>query len=261
MEALNESRLACRGLDVAIGALRLVTALELTVTAGQLVCVLGCNGAGKTTLLHTLAGLRSGHDNISLCNAPLAGLSRQAIARRLAVLLQRHDDAFPVSVAESVISGRHPHSGFLDWESDTDRAIAGQALADLDLTGLEQRETGTLSGGERQRVALAAVLAQQPAVCLLDEPLNNLDPRHQIAVMQRLRAECERGAGVVAVMHDVNLVARFADRVLLLHGPERGGEWEFGTVEDCMTAPALSRLYGITVRSHAVEGRNIFFTA
>ena len=256
----GKAALACRDLDISIGALRLVTGLEMAAPPGQLVCVIGCNGAGKTTLLHTLAGLHAGHDKIDLDDTPLAQQSRQAIARRLAVLLQRHDDAFPMTVMETVIGGRHPHSGFLDWESEADREIAGEVLDDLDLTGLGQRETGTLSGGERQRVALAAVLAQRPLVYLLDEPLNNLDPRHQLEVMRRLRIECERGASVLAVMHDLNLVARFADRVLLLHGPERDGKWAFGSVDECMTALALTRLYGVTVRRHVIEERTVFFT-
>ncbi|MBT8144555.1 MAG: ATP-binding cassette domain-containing protein, partial [Gammaproteobacteria bacterium] len=126
------------------------------------------------------------------------------------------------------------------------------------LVELAQRDVQTLSGGERQRVALAAVTAQQPQIYLLDEPLNNLDPRHQLATMQAMRSRCDDGAAVLAVIHDLNLVARFADRVLMLFGPAADAAWYAGATATAMTADRLSKLYRTPIRVHAVSDGTVF---
>ena len=153
----------------------------MAVESGEFLAVLGQNGAGKSLTLHTLAGLRPSHNgDVSLLGASLAVTKRQEIARNLALLPQYTEDVFPATVLDTVLIGRHPHIGRLQWESQDDRRIALDSLREMDLTDMAERDVATLSGGERRRLAIAQTLTQTPAVYLLDEPTNHLDPQHQL---------------------------------------------------------------------------------
>ena len=233
--------LRAQGVSVAVGARVLVAALDLEVAPGEMLVVLGRNGTGKTLLMHTLSGLRApAAGAVLLDGEALATLGRRSVAQRLGLLLQIYEDAFPLSVLDAVLVGRHPHLGFWQWEGTVDRAIARAALAAVDLQGMEERVVATLSGGERRRLAIATLLAQQPDVCLLDEPLNHLDPQHQIGVMEHFARLARAGHAVVASLHDPNVAARFGTRALLLHGD---GRWLAGDVADVLTATHLSSLF------------------
>lgn len=253
------TRLAARALDVAVAGRTLVRGLTLELAPGEFVCVLGENGAGKTLTLHTLAGLRApAAGELTLDDRPLADWPRRARARRLGLLAQVTEDPFPSTVLEAVLVGRHPHLGFWEWERSADHALARAALAACDLAGCEARDVETLSGGERRRVALAALLAQDPDVWLLDEPQNHLDPHHQHDVLELLRARADAGRAVLATVHDASQAARWADRALLLHGD---GRWACGPVDEVLTADSLSELYRLPVREIAVDGRRLFYGA
>jgi len=127
----------------------------------------------------------------------------------------------------------------------------------VDLEGFEERAVESLSGGERRRLAIAAVLAQDPAVCLLDEPTNHLDPNHQIDALALFRSRADRGGTVIATLHDATLAARYADQVLLLFGD---GSWVYGPAAEALRADHLARLYRTPVHELAFEGRRIFVT-
>jgi iron complex transport system ATP-binding protein len=248
--------LGASSLDVAVPGRRLVDALDFSVAAGQFVCVLGANGAGKSLTLHTLAGLRPpAAGSVRLCGRSLGDWPRRERARRLGLLTQVSEDPFPGTVLDAVLVGRHPHVSLWHWESEADVAVARAALAACDLAGLEERAIDTLSGGERRRVALAAVLAQDPDVLLLDEPQNHLDPHHQLDVLRLLRARADRGRAVVATLHDPSLAARFADQVLLLYGD---GRWACGDTATTLTAAALSDMYEVHFEEVLVGGRRLF---
>ena len=235
------SVLRAQGLRVAVGARELVKDFDLELAPGELLVILGRNGTGKTMLLHTLAGLRApAAGQVQLDGRPLADIGRRQVAQRLGLLLQIYEDAFPLRVLDAVLVGRHPHLGFWQWESSVDHAIARAALAAMDLEGMEDRAVATLSGGERRRLAIATLLAQEPSVCLLDEPLNHLDPQHQIAVLEHCAGLARAGRAVAATLHDPNLAARFGTRALLLHGD---GRWLCGAIPDVLTAPHLSALF------------------
>ncbi len=249
--------LSVRDHDVNIGSVRVAAGLGFELAAGERLAILGRNGTGKTTLLSTLAGLRKAEaGSVSLCGESYETLGPRRAAQLRGLLPQGHLDAFQSTVLETALIGRHPHLGRWAWEGREDERIAREALAAVDLAGLGSREVHTLSGGERQRLAIAALLAQQPQVYLLDEPLAHLDLNHQIAVLELLsrRARAD-GVGIVMVLHDINLALRYADRTLLLFGESRTLE---GPVAAVLTAESLSRLYGHPLREMR-DGRARYF--
>jgi iron complex transport system ATP-binding protein len=248
--------LSCSSLSVTVAHRVLVRDLTLSIPRGSVTCVLGCNGAGKTLTLHTLAGTRDARaGSISVAGRALSDWLRKDLARALGLLTQTSDDPFPSTVLETVLIGRHPHIGFWQWESDRDAAIAIAALAAVELEGFETRDVATLSGGERRRVAIAMLLAQDPAVMLLDEPINHLDPHHQIEVLQLLRSKARDGHTIVMSLHDAGHAARFADHALLLFG---NGDWQYGPVRDVLTEESMSRLYGMRVQEVTWSGGRTF---
>ena len=234
--------LGTQALDVAIAGNPICSELDLEIRAGQCWGVLGRNGAGKTTLLLTLAGLRPAQQGeIRLDGESLHNLPRRRIARRLGVLFQDYSDPFPATVLETALIGRHPHLGRLDWESARDLSLAREALRQVGLEDFEQRPVGTLSGGERRRLAIATLLTQDPALALLDEPVNHLDLNFQIRMLDQLSQRAKRdGGAVMMVLHDVNLAHRFCDRLLLMFG---NGETQQGPASEIATEANLERLY------------------
>jgi iron complex transport system ATP-binding protein len=255
-EVAATARLACTQLTVEVAGRALVRNLQLAIASGSVTAILGRNGAGKTMTLHTLAGLRApARGTVTLNATPLAAWPRRALARKLGLLTQTTEDPFPSTVLDSVLVGRHPHIDFWRWESDADRAIAHTALGAVALDELAERDVDTLSGGERRRVALAALLAQDPDALLLDEPINHLDPHHQLDVLKLLRERAHAGRTVVMSLHDAGLAARFSDHALLLFGD---GEWLSGPTSEVLTPETMTKLYGVAVREIAWAGGRTF---
>ena len=254
-----EASLTARDLEVSVGARRLVAGLSLQFVPGEFVAILGRNGTGKTLTLHTLAGLRRPEaGGVYLDGLPMEGLSRRAIALRLGLLAQDVEESFVMSALEAVLVGRHPHLKLWQWETAEDERIALQALTAVDLEGFAARRTDTLSGGELRRVAVASLLAQEPALFLLDEPSNHLDPAHQLGILGLFRELCAAGRTVIASLHDPTVAARFADRVLLLHGD---GRWAAGAASELLNAEKLSELYLSPMLELQKDGRRIFVSA
>jgi iron complex transport system ATP-binding protein len=246
-------------MDVCIESRVLVRGLDLQVSAGSMLALLGPNGSGKSLSLHTFAGLRApAAGQLLISGRPVREWPRRALAREMALLPQNVEDPFPAKVIETVLLGRHPHIARWQWESPHDFAIASAALAEVGLAGYEDRDVFTLSGGERRRAALAAVLTQTPRLFLLDEPINQLDPNHQLEALHLLRERADAGAAVVVTLHDPNLAARFADDALLIG---TGGNWQYGHVSDILSASNLSALYGTRFEASEFNGRRVFFHA
>ena len=247
--------LAAQGLEVSIGGQSVVRGLDLALHPGERLVLLGRNGVGKTTLLHTLAGLRPpDRGAVRLHGQTFPDLGPRAAARLRGLLPQHPGDAFPATVLEIVLAGRHPHLSRWAWESEADERLAREALAETGLAHCAGRDIHTLSGGERQRAAIATLLVQQPALYLLDEPLAHLDLNHQISVLELFsRRAQERGAAVVMALHDVNLAARHGDRFLLLFG-DGVHALHTGIPE----ADDLTRLYGHPLRRITAQGQSWF---
>ena len=252
--------LAARALDVGVAGRLLCTGLDVDIRAGEVLAIVGRNGIGKSTLLSTLAGLRPAlAGSVQLDGRTLAGWPARDLARRRALLQQVHDDHFASTVLDTVLVGRHPHIGRWADESEQDIRIALDALARVSLRDFGAREVRTLSGGERQRVAIAALLAQDAALCLLDEPVTHLDLDYQIETLE-LFAQLAHGEGrtVVMVLHDLNQVLRFCDRALLLTG---AGQWRCGPVDEVLQADVLSQAFCHPLRELRDGGRRYFVPA
>jgi iron complex transport system ATP-binding protein len=245
------------GLQLRIGDRTLVTALDWQVQPGQCWCVIGRNGAGKSTLLRTLAGLREPDAGlVQLQGRSLPDWPLQELARQRAYLSQGRNDAFGYRVLDTVLSARHPYLDSGYWESDADYRAAHAALQALDVSALAERDVRTLSGGERQRVAIAAVLAQDTPLLLLDEPANALDLAHQVSVMGLLARLCRQsGKAVVMVSHDLNLAHSVASHALLLMGD---GRWQAGPVAEAMRSPILSDCLGHPIETVQHGSRTLY---
>ena len=252
--------LAARGLDVSIGPHVVCRDLDLQIEDGTCWAVLGRNGSGKTTLLRTLAGLHvPDRGQVLLDGSPLDDHPRREVARRLGVLFQEYQDAFPGTVLETALIGRHPYLQAWQWEGEADFSAARRALQQVGLDSFEDRGVTTLSGGERQRLEIATLLTQDPWLMLLDEPTNHLDLRHQIEILSLLSGSAAAGARtVIMVLHDPNLAARFCDHVLLLF---EDGECAHGPAARLLTPEHLERLYGHPVRALRDGTREVFVPA
>jgi len=251
--------LRASALTISAGTRVLVQDLSLSVGSGEFLAILGRNGCGKSLTLHALAGLSTPrHGQIYLDEADMRGLSRRHIARHVGLLPQDREESLAMSALETVMIGRHPHLQFWQREGERDLAIAHWALARLGLADHAPRAVATLSGGEQRRTAMAALLAQQPRIYLLDEPSNHLDPHHQIQVLSVFRELCAEGAAIIATLHDPTLADRFADRVLLLQGD---GRHRIGAAAEVLNSESLSALYLTPIESLGSAPRRAFLPA
>ncbi len=238
--------LTATGIAVRRGARLAVKEIDLRLHAGELFGVLGPNGAGKSSLLGALSGeLSTAAGAVSLHGRALADWPARERARHLAVLPQSSTLNFAFRVDEVVALGRLPH----DSGREADARIVTEALEAADAAHLRARNYLELSGGERQRVHLARVLAQlwpggEGQVLLLDEPTSMLDPAHQHRVLRVLRDVAGRGAAVLVILHDLNLAARYCDRLLLL---AEGGNRASGTPREVLRADLLQSVFDLEV--------------
>jgi iron complex transport system ATP-binding protein len=234
--------LEARKLALSVAGRALCRDLDIVVAPGECWAIVGPNGAGKTTLLRTLAGLAAPlAGTILYSGADVATLSPRERARLRGLLPQDSTDAFPASVLESVLVGRHPHLARFAWESERDVALAREALARFGLAGFAERDVRTLSGGERRRVALAALFVQDAPLALLDEPSSHLDLAQQAASLEILVGLArERSRALVMVLHDLHLALRFCTRAIAIGN----GLARAGPLNEVLDRDALSRLFG-----------------
>lgn len=236
--------LVARDISVRLSGRTILDNVGVTLPPREFVALVGPNGAGKTTLIKALAGLIPSFGKVEIDGRDRAAMKARERAKALAYLPQGHEFSWPLPVAEIVALGRYPHADPFSPVSEADRQAVAQAL---ELTGMKEfatRIVTQLSGGERARVALARVLATQAKIVLADEPTMSLDPRHQFVVMALLRRAARAGGAVLAVVHDLALAARYADRVLIL---EKGRIVADGKPEEALTPERIANIFGVEV--------------
>lgn len=236
------SSLAAKDVTLCRGGRRVLGPINAEFAHGRVTTVLGPNGAGKSSLLACLAGLhRPDAGQVTLGGRPRSDHAIRDLARQIGLLPQGGDVHWDVDVATLVALGRYPHRA--RWgESDEDRRAVARAMEATDVARFARRPMTALSGGERARVLMARVLAGEPRWLLVDEPLANLDPAHQLEMLACLREVARGGAGVIVVLHDLNQAMRVADEILLLRDGEVIGQ---GTPDAVLTPERIAATYGV----------------
>ena len=219
-----------------------VDRVSLEAPVGQLTAVAGPNGSGKSTLVRALVGQQPiSAGEIRVADRPVGSIGRDEIARRVAVVTQREEPGFGLPVREYVALGRYPHLGAWRAPGPADHGAIDRAIALADVGALIDRRIDALSGGEWQRVRLARALAQGGDAIVLDEPTTFLDIAHEMGVFELLsRLAHDERLAILLVSHQLNLVARFADHMVLLH---RGSVAASGAPSAVMIADVLERVY------------------
>jgi iron complex transport system ATP-binding protein len=217
MKPNNAPRLVSSAITVTRGARRIVDAADLTLNAGELTILAGPNGAGKTTLARAMAGLIAAEGSVTFDSINLRELAPRARARAISYLPQGHEFHWPMRVDSIVALGREPHADPFSQTSAKDRIAIERAMEATAVGEFSSRLITTLSGGERARVAIARALATEASVLIADEPTTSLDERHQLIVMDLLQRIAHQGTAVLAIIHDLALAMRFADRVVVMN--------------------------------------------
>ncbi len=252
------SLLSTQALSLSIGTKPICSSFNFELQPDEYWGVIGGNGIGKTTLLNTLCGLRSADSGeIEIDGQSLALWKKKQLACKLGMLFQDSVDTFPTTVLETALTGRYPHLSFLSLEGKKDIEIANNALADVALDDLAERQVDTLSGGERRRLALATLLVQNPQIWLLDEPTNHLDLHHQISLLNLILEKVKSNQGaVLMVLHDVNLVVRFCTHVIMMIDHDN---IITGPVAEVLGTENLTTLYQHPIKKIQFNGSNFFF--
>lgn len=238
--------------SLAIRGALLLDRASISLSPGELVVLLGPNGAGKTSLLRVALGLaRADSGAGSIGGQPPAQLSPAERARAVTYLPQMRALAWPIRVRDVVALGRFAYGAAPAKLGAADAAAIDRALAACDLATLADRPTDTLSGGELARVHIARALASEAPLMVADEPVASLDPRHQHGVMRLIRDYVNRGGGALVVLHDLDLAALYADRLVWMAG---GRTVANGSVADTMTEHWIAEIYGVRATVTQAQG-------
>ncbi len=227
------------------GPAEVLRGITLQLQPAEMTAVVGPNGAGKSTLMSILSGYRDGYEgSCAFLDVELREWKKSSLGRRMAFIPQLVRLEFPFTAEQVVMMGRTPHCHGL-FESEQDRDAVRRAMEITDTVEFATREFGRLSGGERQLVVLASALAQEPEVLLLDEPTTFLDLKHQLGAYGLLRGLARTGMSVIAVTHDLNLAAHFADRVIVISDGRIAAN---GPADEVLTADMLAEVFEVDAK-------------
>ena len=235
--------ISAEGLRYQVDAQTLLEGVDLKAEQGKLVGLIGPNGAGKTTLLRAIAGILSYSEGVVLLEgSDLKNATPRDIARTLALVPQIAPYTQGFTALELVLMGRYPHMGRLQIEGKQDNLIARKAMRLTETEQFSERTLDTLSGGERQRIFVSRALAQQPRILLLDEPTSNLDILHQLKVIGLVRRLVDDGLTAIAAIHDLQMAARYCDRLVLM---KDGRVLAQGAPEAVLTPDTIASSFGV----------------
>ncbi len=239
--------LEIKNLSVSYGHKRVLTGVSLKIVPGQILALIGPNGAGKSTLIRALASVIPAETGTILVDdQDITRLGSMERARLMAFIPQALQLPPAFTAWETVLLGRTPHLNWLGQVSARDEEISQRAMTRTNTSALAARRVGELSGGEQQRLLLARALAQDTPILIMDEPTAHLDLQYQISLLDEVRSLArQEHLAVLVALHDLNLVARYADRVALL---QDGRLQAFGTPAEVLTPPLLSRVYKVPLQ-------------
>lgn len=238
-------------LQVQLGGRAVLQGIDLQITTGRWTCVVGPNGAGKSTLLKALAGLLPCSGQVLWQGHPLASLSGRERARQLSWLGQGEPTTLDLRVWDVAMLGRLPHQAWLGAPNEKDAQMVEAALKATQAWDWRERTLGELSGGERQRVLLARAMAGNAPTMLMDEPLANLDPPHQVDWLEQVHCLIAQGTTVVSVLHEIGM-ALHANEVIVM---DQGQVVHHGACCDPVSHAAIESVFGHRIRIHALDGQ------
>lgn len=236
-------KLEVKGVEFSYDSTPVLSDVKMGVESGEILGIIGPNGCGKTTLLRCVNKiLKPQKGSILIEGEKIRDLGRQTIAKKIGYVPQTESQSFSTTVFEMILMGRKP---YIDWRpSSDDLEMVSELIEMLGLEGLALRDIGEVSGGQRQKVMIARALAQEPEVLLLDEPTNNLDLKYQLEVLDLVRKQVvENGISCLVAIHDLNLAARYSDKIVMLN---KGEVYAAGGV-DVLTPENIEAVYGIEV--------------
>ena len=245
------SALSAHNLRVSLGGQPVLHAVDVAFAKGKWTAVVGPNGAGKSTLLKALAGLLPAQGEVHLAHQALATLPRRVRAQRLSWLGQNETVSDDLRVWDVAMLGRMPHQDWLASPSAHDRAVVETALRATQAWEWRERTLGQLSGGERQRVLLARALAVQAEVMLMDEPLTNLDPPHQVDWLEQVRCLTAQHTTVVSVLHELGMALHADDLVVM----QSGRVVHHGACHDAATHRAVEAVFDHRIAIRELDGQ------
>ena len=240
------------GLTFSYSSTPVLKDLTLDLTGPKFVSILGPNGVGKSTLIHCINKILSPTGGtVMLDGKDVKDITIKEMAKQVGYVPYSANDTFPLTVVDTVLMGRHPHSKWGSLDKDLD--IVYDTLKMLGISHLAMRNFNELSAGQHQKVMLARGLVQEPKVLLLDEPTSNLDIRHQLDVTKMLkRLSEEKGILVIMISHDISIAAKFSDEIIMLRD---GAIYAAGTPNEVITEPNLEAVYGVKSRIVDDDGR------
>ena len=223
----------------------ILNGITLDLTGPKFVSIMGPNGVGKSTLIHCINKiLTPSGGTVMIDGKNVKDITIKELAKQMGYVPYSASDTFPLSVVDTVLMGRHPHSNWGTLDSDLEKVY--DVLDELGISHLAMRNFNELSAGQHQKVMLARGLVQEPAVLLLDEPTSNLDVRHQLDVTKLLkRLSVEKQILIIMISHDINIAAKYSDEVVMMH---QGKIFATGTPQDVVTADNLKKVYGVEAR-------------
>ena len=232
--------------------INIVKQVSFNINRGENLCIVGPNGCGKSTLLKAISNLISFNGEIKLDGKNINALKRKELATKIALMTQSSNIQFPYTIFETVALGRYAHlNSIFSRLSKKDEEVINESLKMVGLLDIKDKLISELSGGRLQRVFLARAFSQDPEVILLDEPTNHLDLRCQIEILDYLKSWAkEKNKIVIAVLHDLNLVQNYGDRVLMLNDGVIKGN---GNTKDVLNSNDLEEVYGIDIKTFMVR--------
>jgi len=245
-----------RNLNWSYGSEKILKQLNLDIQPGKFTGIIGPNGSGKTTLLRSIsASLRPQKGSVLIDGRDVLTFTAKEIARAMALVPQSTHMEFDFSVEDIVLMGRHPYLKRFQQEGEADIEIAREAMRMTGVLPLKNRSITELSGGERQRAIVARALAQQSEIILLDEPISNLDIKHQVEILRIVKSLVqERQITVICVLHDLNLAAYYCDHLILL---SNGQVYKEGSALEVLNPETIREVYGLKVNVMRHPGTGI----